>query len=269
MKAIFSVCVVTVLFILFVYADDFLDSAKKIYEFDKWQGRDGALKQGILMKEVNLSPYEVISERSRLRTSGETILRYGLKASRKIVFEVSIFVGDSILEAQEALLRFLSTCTVTIPNGSTAGITVGDVCFAAKDGNTVALIAFTRNNVFIRLSLLKVDETSPDITEIAKKIDERIKQEEEAKDAQDLKKPLITDFSVAKDTTAPDTPVEVTFKTEGDGLYVEIDEGGGMVYDDGGKKYFKAQNTGEYKVTVYVRNERFLVSKRTITIKVE
>ncbi|MCX7704361.1 MAG: hypothetical protein N2234_09775 [Planctomycetota bacterium] len=267
---LFLICAIVTL-PLVAYTDDFLELPKKTYKFEEWAGKDGSLKQGVLMKEVSLTPYEVLSERSRLRTSGETILRYGLKASGKIVFEVSVFVGDTVLEAQEALLKFLAICTMTIPTGKDAGVAVGDVCFAAKDGDAVVMIAFVRNNIFIRISMIKVDETSPDIVEIAKKIDERIKSEEEVKETKDLKKPRI-DFSAEKEVTGADTPVELNLKIEdsqGGTLYTEIDEGGGMVYDENGKKYFKAEKPGEYKVTIYARSERFLVSKKSITIKVE
>jgi hypothetical protein len=257
-------------------ADEVLDKFKQTYEFDKWPGKDGTLKQGLALKSLDLSPYEIASVRSRLETSGEMIFRYRVKGGTKHVFEVSLRVLDTVAEAQEHLLQYLSTCTVTIPNGSTLGLAVGDISFAAKDNNSFHTIAFVRNNVFIRITLMAKPagegEILPDISDIAKKIDAGIKNEAEVKTTAELNKPQVTEFSPASATVQPDKPVELTLDVKdpkGEKVELHIDEGGGMVYEESGKRYFKAEKPGTYTVTVCAVNEHFLVTKKSVTITVQ
>jgi len=249
--------------------DEFLERAKKTYGFDEWEGKDGALKQGIPLKEMDFSPYEVVSERHTLPTSGIITLRYG--RDKRVVFEVSVKVCDSVIGAQEELLKFLATCTLRVPTGESFGLKVGDVCYAAKENGIFRTIVSVRNNIFVRVHLVRVEETSPDISEIASRIDERIKSEAEVEDAEELNKPIIKEFSIVEETVKANSPVEVILKIEdpkGEKVERFIDEGGGMVFEKDGKLFFKAEKPGEYTVTVYVINEHFLVSKRSVTIQV-
>ncbi len=253
-----------------------LDTAKETYGYDNWPGRDGALKQGIALKDLDLPPYEIKSVRNRLATSGRMILRYGVKGEKKILFEVTVKVLDTVLDAHEELITYLSACAARMPDGKSAGVEVGDVCYAAKEEGTVRTVVFVRNNIFVKVSLLGKaggSETPivPDIAGIAKKIDAEIKQAEEAQKPEDLNKPSIDELS-APGTATPDTPVEVTLKVsdpKNEKTETHIDEGGGMVYEQDGKRYFKAEKPGEYTITIYVMNEHFIVVKKSITIKVE
>lgn len=248
--------------------DEFLERVKKAYGFDEWKGRDGALKQGIPLRKMDFSPYKVVSERHTLPTSGVITLRYG--KDKMVIFEVSVKVCDSVIAAQEELLRFLANCTVKVPTGSSLGLTIGDVCYAAKKREFFKTVAFVRNNIFIRVYLVRIEETSPNIAEIAEKIDDRIKSEEEVKKPEELSKPSI-ELSVAEDTVKSNAPVEVILKIDDpkkEKVEIYIDEGGGMVYKEEDKLYFKAEKEGEYKVTVYAINEHFLISRRSITIRV-
>lgn len=257
-------------------ADEVLDRAKQTYGFDKWPGKDGTLKQGLALKKLDLSPYEIASVRNRLRTSGEVIFRYRMKGGTKHVFEVSLRVLDTVAVAQEHLLKYLSTCTMTVPNGSTLGLAVGDICFAAKSDGAFRAIAFVRNNVFIRITLMAKPagegEILPDISDIANKIDAAIKSEAEVKTTAELNKPEISEFSPASDTVEPDKPVELKLDVKdpkGEKVELHIEEGGGMVYGEGGKRYFKAEKPGTYTITVCAVNEHFLVTKKSITITVQ
>lgn len=257
-------------------ADDVLDRAKQTYGFDKWPGKDGALKQGLALKKLDLSPYEIASVRNRLRTSGEIIFRYRMKGSTKHVFEVSLRVLDTVAAVQEHLLKYLSTCAMTVPNGSTLGLAVGDISFAVKSDGAFRAIAFVRNNLFIRITLMAKPagegEILPDISDIANKIDAAIKNESEVKTTAELNKPEISEFSPASDTVEPDKPVELKLTVKdpkGEKVELHIDEGGGMVYEKDGKRYFKAEKAGTYTVTVYAVNEHFLVTKKSITITVQ
>ena len=272
-----SLCTAVLLLTSLVFADGLLDRARQDYGFDGWPGRDGALKQGVLLKKVDLSPYEVVSVRNMPASSGGVTLRYGAKDTGRPAFEVRAKVLDSALEAQEELLRFLCSCTAKVPKGDALGVAVGDVCFAAKDAGVLKAVAFSRNNVFVLVRLMPARgageaEVPPDAGGIAGKIDERIKQEEEAKSAQDLNRPVISEFSAAGATAKPDSPVEVTLEVsdpKGEKLDILFDEGGGMLYEHEGKRYFKAEKPGLYKISVYVINEHFLVSMKSITIRVE
>jgi hypothetical protein len=257
-------------------ADDVLDKFKQTYEFDKWPGKDGALKQGLALRKVDLPGYEIASVRNRLRTSGEMIFRYKVRGGTKPVFEVALKVLDTVAAAQVDLLKYLSTCTMTVPNGSTLGLAVGDISFAVKAGGSFQAIAFVRNNVFIRISLMGRPageaQIPPDIAEIAKKIDAAIKNEAEVKTTAELNKPQVTEFSPASATAEPDKPVELKLNVKdpkGEKVELHIDEGGGMVYEKDGKRYFKAEKPGTYTVTVYAMNEHFLVTKKSITITVQ
>lgn len=276
----YLVCVIFVLLSAAALADEMLDKTKQTYDFEKWPGKDGALKQGVCMKEVDLSSYEVMSVRSRLFTSGGTILRYRVKGAKKPAFEIAVKVLDTVGEAHEELVRFLSGCTMKVPRGDTVGLQAGDVCFAAKDKDVLKAAVFVRNNVFVRVSAMPAPansdvKASPDVAQIAKKIDTQVKQEEEAQKPQDLNKPVISEFSVlsaAGESVKADTPVEVSFKVsdpEGEKMQVHFDEGGGMVYEYEGKRYFKAEKPGKYTVTAYVINEHFLVSRKSVVIQVE
>ncbi len=257
-------------------ADELLDKAKQTYDFDKWPGKDGALKQGFALKSLDLSPYEIASVRNRLRTSGEMIFRYRIKGATKHVFEVSLRVLDTVAAAQEHLLKYLSTCTMTVPNGSTLGLAVGDISFAVKSGGAFQAIAFVRNNVFVRITLMArpggEGEILPDISDVAKKIDAAIKNEAEVKTTAELNKPQVTEFSPASDTVEPDKPVELKLTVKdpkGEKVELHMEEGGGMVYEKDGKRYFKAEKPGTYTVTVYAVNEHFLATKKSITITVQ
>jgi hypothetical protein len=272
----FVLLVLLVLFAIPAFAGDILEKIKEAYDFDNWPGKDGKLRQGIRLKGVDLAPYEIASVRDRLATSGETILRYRVAGAKKHVFEVAVRVHDSVAQAQEALVAFLGTCTVRLPRGSDSGVAVGDMSFVGKDGDAVRTIAFVRNNVFIRVSLLPSPDSEAvvqfDAAAIAAKIDEQIKQEEEAAESGDLKKPVISEFTAATGQVAPDTPVEIKLEASDpreDTLEIRFDEGGGMVYEEDGRRYFKAEKPGVYTVTVYVVNEHFQVSRKSITITVE
>lgn len=276
-----STCLTILLSIIFLLpfgpADDLLEKVREAYDFDNWPGKEGVLRQGVTLKKLDFSPYEIISVRSRLLSSGETILRYGIKGSSRPVFEVSVTVYDSVTGAQEGLLKFLSGCTASVPRGQTLGIDVGDINFAAKKGNVFTNVVFVRNNILIKVKTTGSGNKSeveiiPDASETAKKIDEHIKGMEQAEEAKDLFRPEITVFSPVSGTVKPDTPVEIKLEVKDpkDGkLDICFDEAGGMVYTQDGKRYFKAEKPGEYTITIYAMNERFLVSKKSMTIRVE
>ena len=48
-----------------------------------------------------------------------------------------------------------------------------------------------------------------------------------------------------------------------------FDQAGGMVYEHGGKRYFRAEKPGKYTITVCAVNENFLVSRKSLVIEVE
>jgi hypothetical protein len=259
-----------------VLADSELDTAKKTYGFASWPGKDGALRQGVALREVDLSLYEEHSTRNRLTTTGEMIVRYSEKTGTQPAFEVAVRVFDSVHEAQTHLLSFLNGSTMDLTRGEKLGLSVGDVSFATKAGATFNLIAFTRSNVSIRIATYKKPfgdtATYPDIVPVATKIDARILSEAVAKKAKHLKKPRIAKFSALKPVTKPDGPVRLLLKvTDPRNEHVEIhfDEGGGMVYEHEGLRYFKAEKPLEYTVTVHAVNEHFLISKKSLTIRVE
>lgn len=267
-----------ILFFVPVLADEFLDKAKQTYDFDNWSGKDGKLKQGLNLKAVDLSPFTVASERNRLFTSGQFVFRYATtEGAAKQVFEVSLRVLDSVAEAQEELIGFLSTCTGKLPKGDSMGLEVGDVCFAAKDGDCYRRIVFVRNNIFLSLSLMPAAKSAeaqipPDISEIAGKIDAQIKLAEEAEKTEELKKPVISEFTAASSVTKPDTPVEVTLEVSSPGggkVDLFFDQAGAMVYEHEGKRYFRAEKPGTYTITVCAVNEHFLVSRKSLVIEVE
>jgi len=249
--------------------DEFLERVKETYGFNEWEGKDGALKQGIPLKKMDFSPHKIVSERHTLPTSGIVTLRYG--RDKRVIFEVSVKVCDSVIGAQKELLKFLATCTLRVPTGESLGLDVGDVCYAAKENGIFRTITFVRNNIFVRVHLVRMEETPPDISEVASRIDERIKGEAEAKGAEELNKPIIKEFSVTEETVKVNSPVEVVLKIEdpkGEKVERFIDEGGGMVFEKDGRLFFKAEKPGEYSVTVYAMNEHFLVSRRSVTIRV-
>lgn len=265
------ICGMLVLLACGTVAADLLEQAKQAYDFENWQGRDGALKQGLRLTDVDLSPCVVMSVRNRLPTSGEMILRYAVEGVGKPAFEVAIKVHDSVLGAQEELIKFLSNCTVQLPRGDAFGLELGDVCFAVKDKDLFSCIAFVRNNIFLRLSIMGAAKTPADISEIAKKIDQQIKQAQETGKAENLNKPVISEFSAANRSTNAHTPVELTLKVsdpKNEDVQIHFDEGGAMVYKHKSKRYFKARIPGKYTLTVYAINRHFLVSKKSVTIEV-
>lgn len=254
-------------------ASDLTEEARQTYGFESWPGKSGPLKQGLALHEVDLEPWQVHSRRNRLTTSGEIIVRYGAPNS-KPAFEIGVRVFDSVPDAQEHLLAFLGGSTMVVPRGDSLGLSIGDISFATKEGGGFDSIAFVRNNVTVRLSRIYLASggpvADPDIRQIAERIDARIIKEKVAKKAKHLGKPRIKKFTSAS-TTKPDEPVEIALKiTDPKGGHIEIhfDEGGGMVYEKDGTWYFQAEKPLEYTITVYAINERFLVSQRSLTIRV-
>jgi hypothetical protein len=251
-----------------------LDIAARDYGFDAWQGKGGVLRQGVALGDLDLPGFEVKSVRKRLATSGETILRFGEKNSSRHAFEVAVMVADGVQEAQEHLLGFLGTSTMQLPGAGAFGIQTGDVAFATAYGEVVEMVAFTRNNVYVRVTLVEMPAGTcmPDLVPLAaERIDALIVHEEVAKGKADLEKPRIEKLSAASPVTGPGQPVEVFLSVtdpRGEAVDLLIDEGGGMVYEEGGRRFFVAEKPLDYTVTVYAVNEHFLVSSRSLAIRV-
>ena len=261
-------------------AEEGLEKAKKTYDFRNWPGRTGASKQGLCLEKTDLSPYVALTARNRFTAgSSERILRYGIKDEEKPsrpLFEVSLKVLDTPAEAQLELLKFLACCTVTVPRGDESGLTVGDVCFAAKAGDRLAAVVFARNNLVLRLTLFPRalapgSEAAPDLAVIAGKIDGAATAGKEATTPEDLDKPVISGFAAKSATVKAGAEVEIALKfadPQGAKTEVYFDEGSGMVYERDGRRVFRAEKPGAYTVTVYVANESFLVSRKSLTVTV-
>lgn len=74
--------------------------------------------------------------------------------------------------AHEALIEFLSNCTVPypLPEGKYAGLDIGDKCYVGYGTNT-STVMFTRNNVFI---WVYTSQTNINIPKLARKLDDQV-----------------------------------------------------------------------------------------------
>ncbi|MHC4599699.1 MAG: hypothetical protein ACYS47_11900 [Planctomycetota bacterium] len=261
-------------------AEEGLEKAKKTYDFPNWPGKNGASKQGLRLEKMDLSPFVVLTARNRFTPdASERTLRYGIKTEKGLsrpLFEVSLKVLDTPKEAQLELLKFLACCTVTVPRGEELGLAAGDVSFAAKREDLFHTVLFARNNLVLRLALFPralapESGTPPELSRIAGKIDEAAKAWAEAPTPETLDKPVISEFTAKNATVEAGAELEIVLKyadPQGAKTTLHFDEGGGMVYQRDGRRVFRAEKPGAYTVTVYVANENFLVSRKSLTVTV-
>ncbi|MBW2262753.1 MAG: hypothetical protein JRG91_12330 [Deltaproteobacteria bacterium] len=248
--------------------------AAEEYGFDGWPGKNGALKQGVALWDVSLPAYEVHSRRDRLTTSGEVIVRFRDKGGNKPIFEVALRVFDGVHEAQEHLLTYLDTSTLHLPFSKTLGLDVGDVAFATMNGEVLDNAVFTRNNVYVRVSLLASSACTslgPLVSHTARKIDQTVEAEKQTLKAKGLSKPKIKKFGPASLTLRPNEPTDLHLQASdplGGSLEYHFDEAGGMVWQEQGRWMFMAEKPLTYTVSVYVLNEHFLMATRSVSIEV-
>jgi len=243
------------------------------YGFDAWPGKGGALRQGVALFDVSLPAYEVHSRRDRLSTSGEVIVRFKDRGGNTPVFEVALRVFDSVHEAQGHLLTFLDTCTLHLPLSETLGLDVGDVAFATMDGEVLDNVVFTRNNVYIRVSLLSSAGSSPGtlVSDTARRIDQNIESQKQVQSPGQLKRPTISQLGPSL-TTHSNTPTEIKLVATdplGGALEYHFDEAGSMIWQENGRWLFMAEKPLAYTVTLHVLNEHFLMASRSVTITVQ
>jgi hypothetical protein len=243
------------------------------YGFDAWPGKGGALRQGVALWEVSLPAHEVHSRRDRLSTSGEVIVRFEDRGGNTPVFEVALRVFDSVHEAQSHLLTYLDTCTLHLPLAKTLGLDIGDVAFATMDGEVLDNVAFTRSNVYVRVTLLSSTGSSPGplVSDTARKIDQNVESQKQALSPAGLSKPVISKLGPSL-TTSPDTPTEIQLEATdplGGALEYHLDEAGAMIWQENGRWLFMAEKPLAYTVTLHVLNEHFLMASRSVTITVQ
>lgn len=252
-------------------ASDALGPAKQTYGHDAWPGKDGALRQGVALGDVDMAGHVVHSTRNRLTTSGEMIVRYAPPNAAKPAFEVGVRVFDSVAQAQEHLLVFLNTSTMEWPRGDALGLATGDVSFASAHSEVFDAIVFVRANVYVRISALSA-ATAPDIALIAGRIDAKILASKKAKKAKHLKKPQIAAFAPASAVVQPNAPVRIDLQVSdprGEDLQIHFDEAGAQIWEQGGEWWIQAEKPLSYTVTVFAVNEHYLMSSKSFTITVE
>ena len=255
-----------------VLAADTLGPAKKSYAHDAWPGKHASLRQGVALGDVDMDGHVVHSQRNRLTTSGEMIVRYAAPNATKPAFEVGVRVYDSVAAAQEHLLVFLDASTMFWPRGDTLGLATGDVSFASKTGDAFDTILFTRANVYVRVALLSSATSTPDIAAIAGRIDAQILGTKKAKKPGQLEKPRITSFSAASAVTQPNAPVRIDLEVSdprGESVEIHFDEGGAQVWQQGGEWFVQAEKPLTYTIRVFAVNEHYLMSTRSLAITVQ
>lgn len=242
------------------------------YGFDSWSGKAGALRQGVALFDVDLPAYDIHSRRDRLTTSGEVIVRYKDRGGNEPVFEVALRVFDSVHEAQSHLLTYLDTCTLHLPVAGSLGLDIGDVAFATMDGEVLDNVVFARSNVYIRVTLLAPVASSPGplVSDTARRIDQNVESQKQALSPEDLEKPVISRFGPSL-ATKPGEPTEIQLQASdplGGALEYHFDEAGAMIWKQNGRWLFMAEKPLTYSITLYVLNERFLMARKTVSIKV-
>ena len=256
---------------------ELLNDMKEMYGFDKLSGKDKPLVAGFdigkfradfpAIKTIRISNYET-------KRAERIVSLYNERAEEEVKLHI-IVAQQSCADAHEALFI---TYTLSSKEPSYAfgekGINIGDFCLLTKMKPSLRRIDFVRNNIAIKVYGGK--NTEFDIRELAKKIDDFIKNEPTWKSLDDSnKKPQIKSFSMEKpDISSGEKSYlrhEVVDPEEGILEYRFKVTGGSINQDPKNTNiyYYRAGNQkGEYKITLHVINERNLTASKDAAIRV-
>jgi hypothetical protein len=172
MKNIFSVFVIMFIFLTLVsssFGQDTLSHMKRIYEYDNWPGKTGAIRQ-----EPNLSLLRLPGFILMRKAVGEdgTLYQWG-ETQDKPRISATVKVYSTIGDAQMGLLNILSQFSRILPNTQTNNFTVGDIGFAINENNTIIFVAFLKNNITAVVKNIDIEHPIS-VKEVAMKIDSLI-----------------------------------------------------------------------------------------------
>jgi len=143
-----------------VNADDWVDLFKSKYDFDQWAG---TTKTNYLNSVLNFQPNLTEIGFSHFRFNDNDVVangidrRYIVSTSPQTdeVLDIRISSRNNVINAQNSMMDFFSTCSAKqpFPSGDLLSVPIGDKCYLGYPTNTVSSIMFVRNTVFIDVTL--------------------------------------------------------------------------------------------------------------------
>ncbi|MBI4879368.1 MAG: hypothetical protein HY812_06865 [Planctomycetes bacterium] len=176
-----------------------LARAAELYAPAEWP--QSARRAGLALGEIDIQGYRG----EPLRAAGETIERRYAGAEEELPpFTVEAVVCDTAKDAQRLLLTWLATLASVdpAPRALDLGAPVGDagyVGLSAAGEGAMSWIAFARANVAVRILADDPRQTPrPDLTLVARTLDEKIAEEPPLAEDAPLPRPAIQSFAAER-----------------------------------------------------------------------
>jgi hypothetical protein len=275
--------------------DSVLKDWQRILEFNKWPNKGGKLRAGFPFATVDfpalrkLSQGEVSDQKTMSFDARDLTVTRNLRfkdssGNPLLEIELQVFPNSNDRAHWALLFKLMATqrgpIDTVYDRAEVIGVTVGDVAFVpsglgTSDKSTVGYVAFVRDNV--RVLLTKMDGVDVDLADLAKKMDDRIKLQQEVTKAQ-LQKlaPQISTFepkdaiikafsSTVLSITAID-PRNLSVESQFHPDFGAVDTDTSVT--PARTMYFSNHQTGTATVTLSAISSALLVSEKTTTIKV-